>query len=98
MKGIVFSSSCTVYGEPDKNPIDENAPIKPAASPYGNTKQINEEIIQDFDVFKEKVRAIFGMTNEKNAATRIIQSIRQKTSAVEYAARFKENAILTGWD
>ncbi|MFA6642907.1 MAG: UDP-glucose 4-epimerase GalE [Bacteroidales bacterium] len=48
VKGIVFSSSCTVYGEPNKNPIDENAPIKPAASPYGNTKQINEEIIQDF--------------------------------------------------
>lgn len=48
IKGIVFSSSCTVYGEPDKNPIDETAPIKPAESPYGNTKQINEEIIQDF--------------------------------------------------
>lgn len=48
VKGIVFSSSCTVYGEPDVNPIDETAPIKPAASPYGNTKQINEEIIQDF--------------------------------------------------
>lgn len=48
VKGIVFSSSCTVYGEPDQNPIDENAPIKPATSPYGNTKQINEEIIQDF--------------------------------------------------
>ncbi|NLA62143.1 MAG: NAD-dependent epimerase/dehydratase family protein, partial [Bacteroidales bacterium] len=44
----VFSSSCTVYGEPDNNPIDENAPIKPATSPYGNTKQINEEIIQDY--------------------------------------------------
>ncbi len=48
IKGIVFSSSCTVYGEPDQNPIDENALIKPATSPYGNTKQINEEIIQDF--------------------------------------------------
>jgi UDP-glucose 4-epimerase len=48
VKGIVFSSSCTVYGEPDSNPIDENAPIKPAESPYGNTKQINEEIIRDF--------------------------------------------------
>ncbi|MFA6701064.1 MAG: UDP-glucose 4-epimerase GalE [Dysgonamonadaceae bacterium] len=48
VKGIVFSSSCTVYGEPDNNPINENAPIKPATSPYGNTKQINEEIIQDF--------------------------------------------------
>lgn len=48
VKGIVFSSSCTVYGEPDKNPIDETAPIKPATSPYGNTKQISEEIICDF--------------------------------------------------
>jgi UDP-glucose 4-epimerase len=48
VKGIVFSSSCTVYGEPDVNPIDESAPIKPAESPYGNTKQINEEIIRDF--------------------------------------------------
>ncbi|MDE6218423.1 MAG: UDP-glucose 4-epimerase GalE [Muribaculaceae bacterium] len=48
VKGIVFSSSCTVYGEPDSNPIDESAPIKPATSPYGNTKQISEEIITDF--------------------------------------------------
>lgn len=48
VKGIVFSSSCTVYGEPDVNPIDETAPIKPATSPYGNTKQISEEIITDF--------------------------------------------------
>lgn len=48
VKGIVFSSSCTVYGEPDQNPIDESAPIKSATSPYGNTKQINEEIIQDY--------------------------------------------------
>ena len=47
VKGIVFSSSCTVYGEPDKNPVDENAPIKKATSPYGNTKQISEEIITD---------------------------------------------------
>ncbi len=48
VEGIVFSSSCTVYGEPDFNPIDENAPIKPATSPYGNTKQISEEIITDY--------------------------------------------------
>lgn len=47
-KGIVFSSSCTVYGEPDVNPVTENAPIKPATSPYGNTKQISEEIITDY--------------------------------------------------
>ena len=47
-KGIVFSSSCTVYGEPDKNPVDETAPIKKATSPYGNTKQISEELITDY--------------------------------------------------
>lgn len=44
---LIFSSSCTVYGEPDELPITESAPIKPANSPYGNTKQISEEIIQD---------------------------------------------------
>lgn len=47
VKNIVFSSSCTVYGEPDKNPIDEDSAVKPATSPYGNTKQINEEIVWD---------------------------------------------------
>ncbi len=49
IKGIVFSSSCTVYGQPDAEnlPVTEQAPIKPAMSPYGNTKQINEEIIRD---------------------------------------------------
>lgn len=45
--GIVFSSSCTVYGQPDELPVTEQAPIKKAESPYGNTKQINEEIICD---------------------------------------------------
>ena len=44
---FIFSSSCTVYGQADVMPIDENAPIKPAMSPYGNTKQIGEEIITD---------------------------------------------------
>lgn len=47
IKGLVFSSSCTVYGQPDILPVTEDAPIKPAMSPYGNTKQINEEIIRD---------------------------------------------------
>jgi UDP-glucose-4-epimerase len=46
---LVFSSSCTVYGQPDADhlPVDETAPIQKALSPYGNTKQINEEIICD---------------------------------------------------
>lgn len=49
VKHIVFSSSCTVYGQPDAEhlPVDETAPIQKALSPYGNTKQINEEIICD---------------------------------------------------
>ena len=44
---LVFSSSCTVYGQPDKLPVTEASPVKPANSPYGNTKQISEEIIRD---------------------------------------------------
>lgn len=47
VKGFVFSSSCTVYGEPDQNPITESAPIKKATSPYGATKQVGEDIITD---------------------------------------------------
>lgn len=47
VEGIIFSSSCTVYGQPDELPVTEQAPIKKAESPYGNTKQINEEIIRD---------------------------------------------------
>lgn len=44
---FIFSSSCTVYGQADELPITENAPVKAAESPYGNTKQIGEEIIRD---------------------------------------------------
>lgn len=45
--GLIFSSSCTVYGQADELPITENAPVKKAESPYGNTKQVGEEIIAD---------------------------------------------------
>ncbi len=44
---FIFSSSCTVYGQADVMPITEDAPVKPAESPYGNTKQVGEEIIKD---------------------------------------------------
>jgi UDP-glucose 4-epimerase len=47
LANLVFSSSCTVYGQPDALPVDELAPVKPALSPYGNTKQIAEEMIRD---------------------------------------------------
>jgi UDP-glucose 4-epimerase len=57
VENLVFSSSCTVYGQPDELPVSEKAPIKKAESPYGNTKQISEEIIQD-TVKVEPVKAI----------------------------------------
>lgn len=47
VKPLVFSSSCTVYGNPDELPVTENASIKPAVSPYGNTKKICEDILSD---------------------------------------------------
>lgn len=56
LSNFIFSSSCTVYGQADELPITENAPVKQAISPYGNTKQIGEEILQDLtsanDFFK----------------------------------------------
>lgn len=55
---FIFSSSCTVYGQADELPITENAPIKKAESPYGNTKQIGEEIIEDTCRVHENIHAI----------------------------------------
>lgn len=50
IKGIIFSSSCTVYGQPNQEnlPVTEDAPHQKATSPYGNTKEINEQIIYDY--------------------------------------------------
>lgn len=73
VKGIVFSSSCTVYGEPDVNPIDETAPIKTATSPYGNTKQISEEIITDY---------IRSGANVKSVILRYFNPVGAHTSAL----------------
>ena len=55
---FIFSSSCTVYGQADELPITENAPVKQAESPYGNTKQIGEEIIKDTCKVSENLNAI----------------------------------------
>lgn len=55
---IVFSSSCTVYGQPDKLPVTEETPFKPAESPYGNTKQICEEILRDTCRITPEIHAI----------------------------------------
>jgi UDP-glucose 4-epimerase len=55
---LVFSSSCTVYGQPEKLPVTEDAPLQPATSPYGNTKQIGEAIIRDTTVSDKNIKAI----------------------------------------
>lgn len=55
---LVFSSSCTVYGQPDQLPVTESAPIKKAESPYGNTKQIAEEILKETCVINSRLKVI----------------------------------------
>ncbi len=55
---FIFSSSCTVYGQADEMPITESAPVKQAESPYGNTKQIGEEIIADTCKVNSNLNAI----------------------------------------
>jgi UDP-glucose 4-epimerase len=55
---LIFSSSCTVYGQAAVLPVSEEAPIKPAESPYGNTKQIGEEIIKDLCKVRPHIKAI----------------------------------------
>lgn len=55
---FVFSSSCTVYGQPDTLPVKETSPIKPATSPYGNTKKVAEDIISDTINAHSRIRGI----------------------------------------
>jgi len=54
ISNFIFSSSCTVYGQADKQPIDENAPLKMPESSYGKTKQMGEEILKDFAIAYQK--------------------------------------------
>lgn len=55
---LVFSSSCTVYGQPDVLPVTEDSPVRPAESPYGNTKQVCEEILRDTSKSHQPLRAV----------------------------------------
>ncbi len=57
-EAIVFSSSCTVYGQPDILPVNESAPVKQALTPYGYTKQVGENILKDFIYSTNKYKAI----------------------------------------
>ena len=72
ISNFIFSSSCTVYGEPDSLPISEEAPVKKATSPYGNTKQISEEILQD----------TCSVSNLKSVALRYFNPIGAHDSAL----------------
>lgn len=58
VSNIVFSSSCTVYGQPDVLPVTENTPRKDAESPYGNTKRVNEDILHDTIVANPQIKGI----------------------------------------
>jgi UDP-glucose 4-epimerase len=58
ISNLVFSSSCTVYGQPEELPVTENTPVAKAASPYGNTKKVNEEIIEDVIKSNNNIKAI----------------------------------------
>lgn len=58
VKHVVFSSSCTVYGEPDSLPVTEDSPVKPAESPYGATKQMDEQILRDATRVSQAFNAI----------------------------------------
>lgn len=58
VSNLIFSSSATVYGEPESLPIEEHHPVKPATSPYGNTKKIGEDIIRDVSKSSEGFQAI----------------------------------------
>jgi len=58
VSNIVFSSSCTVYGQPDLLPVTENTPRKDAESPYGNTKRVNEDILKDTIASNPQIKGI----------------------------------------
>ncbi len=58
VKNLVFSSSCTVYGQPEVLPVTEQSPKQPAQSPYGNTKQVCEEILEDLQKSNASLRSI----------------------------------------
>jgi len=83
---MVFSSSCTVYGQPQILPVKEDTPVQPAVSPYGNTKKIGEEIIRD---------AVLAANNIKAISLRYFNPIGAHPSALigELPRRVPENLV-----
>ena len=76
-KNILFSSSATVYGEPDKQPVTEQTPRKPSTSPYGNTKQICEDILRDCVAAYPEIRGI---------ALALLQPYRRTSVSIDWRA------------
>ena len=71
--------------------------VKPLLSAFLTDRTDSKGIFGNFNQFKVYMKDVFGITNEESAAVRIIQSLKQKTSAAEYTARFREYANLTDW-
>ena len=71
--------------------------FKPLLSAYLTDRTDSKQVFANFNAFKLYMKEVFGITNEESAAVRVIQSLRQKTSAAEYTARFREYANLTDW-
>ncbi|THY39196.1 hypothetical protein D6C98_10097 [Aureobasidium pullulans] len=72
--------------------------MKPMLMKYLDGKGDTDGILGSFAKFKEEIRRIFGISNEDKVAVRLIQHVRQHTSASDYAAKFQEYAQVTGWD
>lgn len=85
IRNFVFSSSCSVYGNADKLPVDENAPLKKAESPYGYTKQVSERILED----------ISNVTSLKTIALRYFNPVGAHESALigEYPLNAPDNLV-----
>lgn len=72
--------------------------IRPKLREYLDSETDDEKIFTEYPKFKEAVSRIFGLSNEDSVAERAVQTLRQETSAADYAARFQEYASVTGWD
>jgi UDP-glucose 4-epimerase len=89
IKNIVFSSSCTVYGQPEVLPVTESAPLQKALSPYGNTKQICEEMIRDLCISNKNVNSI-NPTDKINSKLHFRTDSR---SSILQSATFDKNGV-----
>ena len=81
VREIIFSSSCTVYGQPDSIPVNEEAPFKTAESAYGATKQMSERILQD--VARTGLRSCFVTLLQSDWSTSVCHDRRNSTRFTE---------------